>query len=257
MNPLDLDSVEQYVHKNILDFHERRVRSLKEMKLKDLLTKNPYLFRAKNVLTAPDLIYGLLDARLSSSEEKLFGDFLEGLAVFVAEQTSGGHKSTASGVDLEFINRGTHYVVSVKSGPNWGNASQHNDLERDLRVAAARVKQGNRPLHVEPVVGICYGKTRTTFNKRRGYWKVVGQNFWYLVSEDKNLYTEIIEPLGHRAKEHNESFDLERSLLTNRLVKAFIDDFCYDSGAIDWIRLVQFNSGNYNPAKVLPGHSSS
>lgn len=176
MKSLDLDSVEEYVNENILDFHERRIESLRKMKLKDLLTKNPYLFRAKNVLTAPDMIAGLLDARLSSSEEKLFGDFLEGLAVFVAEQTSGGHKSTASGVDLEFINRGIHYVVSVKSGPNWGNASQHNDLERDLRAAAARVKQGNRPLHVEPVVGICYGKTRTTFNKRRGYWKVVGQN---------------------------------------------------------------------------------
>ena len=256
MNPLDLDSVEKYVNEKILDFHERRIKSLKEMKLNDLLTKNPYLFRAKNVMTAADMIAGLLDARLSSSEEKLFGDFLEGLAVFVAEQTSGGHKSGISGVDLEFLNRGTHYVVSVKSGPNWGNASQHNDLERDLRAAVVRIRQGNRPVDVEPVVGICYGKTRTTFNKRRGYWKVVGQNFWYLVSENKNLYTDIVEPIGHRAKEHNERFGHERSLLTNRLTKAFIDDYCDAYGAIDWLRLVQFNSGNYDRDKILPGNQS-
>ncbi len=76
MKSLDLDSVEEYVNENILDFHGRRIESLRKMKLKDLLTKNPYLFRAKNVLTAPDMIAGLLDARLSSSEEKLFGDFL-------------------------------------------------------------------------------------------------------------------------------------------------------------------------------------
>ena len=161
------------------------------------------------------------------------------------------HKSTKP------QNRGTHYVVSVKSGPNWGNASQHNDLERDLRAAVIRIRQGNRPINVEPVVGICYGKTRTTFNKNRGYWKVVGQNFWYLVSEDKDLYTDIIEPIGHRAKEHNERFGRERSLLTNRLTKAFIDDYCDEYGAIDWLRLVQFNSGNYAPAKVLPGDWSS
>ena len=65
MNPLDLDSVEKYVNEKILDFHERRIKSLKEMKLNDLLTKNPYLFRAKNVMTAADMIAGLLDARLS------------------------------------------------------------------------------------------------------------------------------------------------------------------------------------------------
>ncbi len=254
MKPLDLDSVEEYVNENIVDFHERRIKSLQKMKLKDLLTKNPYLFRAKNVMTAAEMIAGLLDARLSSSEEKLFGDFLEGLAVFVAEQTSGGHKSAASGIDLEFINRGTHYVISVKSGPNWGNASQHNDLERDLRAAVIRIKQGNQRVNVEPVVGICYGKTRTTYNKRRGYLKVVGQNFWYLVSENKDLYTDIIEPIGHRAKEHNERFGRERSLLANRLTKAFIDDYCDESGAIDWLRLVQSNSGNYDLDKVLPGY---
>jgi len=45
------------------------------------------LFRAKNILTAGELMEGLRDAFLSSSEEKLFGDFLEDLAVFVAKQT--------------------------------------------------------------------------------------------------------------------------------------------------------------------------
>ncbi|MCP4361921.1 MAG: hypothetical protein GY796_28245, partial [Chloroflexi bacterium] len=40
----------------------------------------------------------------------------------------------------------------------------------------------------------------------RGYLKVVGQNFWYLISENKDLYTDIIEPIGYRAKQHNEAF---------------------------------------------------
>ena len=81
MKPLNLDQVRGYVNENIVDFHQRRIRSLEELKVERLLTKNPYLFKAKNIVTAGELISSLLDAFLSSSEEKLFGDFLEGLAV--------------------------------------------------------------------------------------------------------------------------------------------------------------------------------
>ena len=251
MEPLRLKAVEEHVNENIVHFHDRRLQSLEKLTLSKLLKKNPYLFRAKNVLTAGELINGFLDAFLSSSEEKLFGDFLEDLAVFVAQQTSGGHKSTAQGVDLEFLNNGIHYVVSVKSGPNWGNSSQHGRLEQDLRNAVRRVKQSRQGLNVQPVLGICYGKVSTTHSSR-GYLKVVGQNFWYLISENKNLYTDIIEPIGHRAKEHNERFIRERSKLANRVTKAFIDDYCDESGAIDWLRLVRSTSGNYDLDKFLP-----
>lgn len=114
---------------------------------------------------------GLLDAFLSSSEEKLFGDFLEALAIFVASQTCNGHKSTAPGVDLEFVNKEVHYIISVKSGPNWGNSSQQNKLEEDLQKAVRRVKQSQLGKNIQPVLGICYGKTRT--NYLRGYLKVI------------------------------------------------------------------------------------
>ena len=250
MEPIDLKSVQQYVNENVVDFHERRIKSIKEMQLKKLLTKNPYLYRAKNVETAGQMIGGLLDAYLSSSEEEHFGRFLEGLAIFVAEHTSGGHKSAAQGIDLEFFNRGTHYIVSVKSGPNWGNSSQHNELEQNLKDAVIRVKQRNRGANVQPVVGICYGKTRTAHMKR-GYLKVVGQNFWYLISESKDLYTDIIKPLGYRAKQHNELYKQERSKLTNRMTGDFISGFCDASGAINWVKLVQSNSGNYDLNKIL------
>ena len=115
MNQLDLDLVCGFVNENIVYFHEQRINSLNTLKLSKLLTKNPYLFKAKNITTANDFISSLLDAFLSSSEEKLFGDFLEGLAVFIAEKTCGGHKSAATGADLEFINQGIHYIVSIKS----------------------------------------------------------------------------------------------------------------------------------------------
>ena len=250
MNPLGLDEVREYVNENIADFHEQRVKSLEELKLEKLLKKNPYLFKAKNIMTAGELVSGLLDAFLSSSEEKLFGDFLEDLAVFIASKTCDGHKSTAPGADLEFFNKGIHYVVSVKSGTNWGNSSQQKKLEEDLRNAVTRLKQSKHGANVQSVLGICYGKTKTSYV--RGYLKVVGQNFWYLISENEDLYTDIIEPIGHRAKQHNEAFLKEKSRVVNRFTKLFIDRFCDDTGAIDWVKLVEFNSGNYDLDKFCP-----
>ena len=244
MRPLDLDRVREYVNEHISIFHQRRAKSIEELKLRQLLAKNPYLFRAKNVLTASEMIDGLLGAFLSSSEEQLFGGFLEGLAVFVAQNTSGGHKSAAEGVDLEFTNKGIHYVISIKSGPNWGNSGQQNQLQRNLAQAVTRLKQQQRKVSVQPVLGICYGKTRTSYV--RGYLKVVGQNFWYLISDNKELYTEIIEPIGYRAKEFNESFLREKPQLVNRLNREFLAEFCEPSGAIDWPRLVRYTSSNYD-----------
>lgn len=246
MRPLDLNAVNEYVNEHIVDFHQRKLKSLEELKLKKLLTKNPYLFRAKNLTTASELIEDLLNAFLSSSEEKLFGDFLEGLALFVAQWTSGGHKSAAQGVDLEFINNNTHYVVSIKSGPSWGNSSQQNKLEQDLKTAVARLKQSRHNFNVQPVLGICYGKTKTTFI--RGYMKVVGQNFWYLISENPNLYTDIVDPIGYEAKKHNDDFLLKRNGIANLLTNQFFNEFCNPAtGLIDWVKLIQFNSGNYRP----------
>ncbi len=250
MNHLDLDEVCEYVNKSIVSFHEKRFAALTKLELKSLLNKNPYLFRAKDMEKGSELIEGFLAARLSSSEEKFFGDFLEDLAIFIAGKTSGGHKSAAPGVDLEFIENGIHYIVSIKSGPNWGNSDQQNKLEQNLRDAVTRVKQSQFGANVQAVLGICYGKTKTNF--LRGYLKVVGQNFWTLISGNQDLYTDIIEPIGYQAREHNATFKKRKGGLTNKLIVQFVQEFCDSStGVIDWVRLVAYNSGNYDLDKYL------
>lgn len=71
-----LQAVQDYVENNIGSFHEKRLATVKNKKLDDVLKrKNPYLFRAKNQ-TVIQLVYGIMDAFLSSQEETLFGDFL-------------------------------------------------------------------------------------------------------------------------------------------------------------------------------------
>jgi hypothetical protein len=242
MKPLNLDEVSEFASQNIASFHSKRLKSLEQLELSKLLKKNPYLFRAKNLVIASDLIEDLLAAFLSSSEEKLFGDFLEDLAIFVASKTCNGMKSSAEGIDLEFTNRGVHYLVSVKSGPRWGNSSQHRAQEQNFKTAVTRLKQSQHGLNVQPILGVCYGNMKTTSYKGVAY-KVVGQNFWYLISENGNLYIEIIEPIGYRAKLYNDRFSEERARVVNLLTGQFMEQYCTD-GRIDWPKLVEFNSGN-------------
>ena len=73
---------------------------------------------------------------------------------------------------------------------------------------------------------------------------MTGQNFWYFISENENLYTDIIEPLGHKAKEHNELFNQEQSKIVNKFTAGILTKFCTKEHEIDWKKLVEFNSGN-------------
>ena len=87
MRQLDLNEVLTYIETHIGTFHDRRLNSLANLKLKQILKrKNPYLLRAKD-LTPEGLIRSLLEAHLSSQEETIFGELLEGLAVYVCERT--------------------------------------------------------------------------------------------------------------------------------------------------------------------------
>ncbi|MBK7218923.1 MAG: cytosolic protein [Candidatus Promineofilum sp.] len=249
MNPIDLGEIAVYVNENIDLFHARRLRCIQQLKLSNLVSKNPYLFRAKNMTKASELVEETMAAFLSSSEEKDFGDFLEGLAIFVASKALDGRKSASPGIDLELVRDGIHYVISIKSGTNWGNSSQQAKLADDFNKALIRLRQGR--VHADAVLGSCYGKVKTGRNLQHGYLKLAGQNFWTFISGDKELYREIIEPIGYRAKEHNDAYIQQRDALVNLLTMQFIERFCDETGAIDWPRVVDANSGNYDLDKHM------
>ena len=56
MNNININDIKSYVSENIIKFHQSKLESLKKLKLKKILKrKNPYLFKAKNILTAQNL----------------------------------------------------------------------------------------------------------------------------------------------------------------------------------------------------------
>ncbi|BBO16190.1 cytosolic protein [Candidatus Brocadia pituitae] len=235
--------ITNYIEKNIESFHQRRLESLSKLKLKVVLKrKNPYLYKAKNITTAGELVKGLLDAHLSSQEEGIFGDFLEGLAVFINGKIYGGHKSSSEGIDLEFEKDSIVYIVSIKSGPNWGNSGQIKKMIDNFKKAKQRRRSYASKTNIIAVNGCCYGKLKK--EDKGEYLKKCGQSFWSFISGKEGLYTEIIEPLGHKAKEKNEEFLVEYAKVANKFTKQFMDEFCSTDGSrIMWDKIVKLNSG--------------
>jgi hypothetical protein len=240
-----LTKARQFVKNRIApDFHSKRLANLEGLKLEAVLKrKNPYLFKAKAITSAPDLVKQLLLAHLSSQEETLFGAFLEGLAIHICEHAYGGKKSITEGIDLEFTRGATRYIVSIKSGPNWGNASQTKKMVQNFnqarRIAGPRV-------HIVAVNGCCYGKDASPA-KKQNYLKLCGQDFWHLISGEERLYQEIIEPLGHEARQRNDEFQEAFGRLHTKFTAEFTKNFCHADASIDWDKIVAMNSS----AKVL------
>jgi hypothetical protein len=240
MGKLDLNDVIKYVENNISDFHSKRIESLKKVKLNNILKrKNPYLYKAKNILTSQDIVKVILDAHLSSQEETIFGEFLEGLAIYICDKVYNGKKSSAEGIDLEFQKDHILYIVSIKSGPNWGNAGQISKMLQNFRTAKKRLKTNSKIKNIIAINGCCYGKSNKY--EKEEYLKLCGQRFWEFISGNPNLYIEIIEPLGHKAREKNQEFLESYSAVINKFTSEFSSNFCKDN-KIDWNKILVLNS---------------
>jgi hypothetical protein len=235
-----------YIEEKLPSLHKNKLKKIIKLTLREILErKNPYLFKAKHVSTAAEFMDSVLGAFLSSQEETRFGGFLEGLAVFICSNVYGGHKSSATGIDLEFEKGNILYIVSIKSGPNWGNSGQIEKLKTNFSKAKRILNTNTSTKNIVAVNGCLYG--RDTPEDRGDYLKMCGQRFWEFISGRKTLYTDIIEPLGSRAKERKEEFEIELAKVTNRLTKEFLDAFCLPDGTIRWTKVVQFNSGVVPP----------
>ncbi|MDQ7027094.1 MAG: PmeII family type II restriction endonuclease [Anaerolineae bacterium] len=246
MKKLNLDDVTAYVEEHIGTFHNNRLEKLEKLRLLTVLKrKNPYLFKAKNILTAEGLIRSILDAYLSSQEETLFGDFLEGVAIFVCEQVYAGYKPSTDefeGIDAIFQHHERLFIVEIKSGPNWGNSSQIGKMIINFDNARTILQEQHSTLEIIAVNGCSYGRDANHSKRDGRYWKLCGQDFWRFISGNDDLYMGIIEPLGHRAKQQDENFQEAYAKIINRFTLQFAQEYCLPDGAIDWEKLVQLVS---------------
>ncbi|MBD2384662.1 PmeII family type II restriction endonuclease [Cylindrospermum sp. FACHB-282] len=230
----------------VTPFYNIRLNSLSKLRLEDVLKrKNPYLFKAKNIELAGDLVRSIIDAFLSSQEETIFGNLLEGFAIYVSQSLDNGFKSKFKSVDLEFERDSVYYIVGIKSGTNWGNSDQIAAMRNNFKIAKQSLRQEGFTGEVIAVNGCMYGR-ETTYLKNHTdsdkiYYKYAGQAFWNFISNDDNLYQEIIVPIDKKAKERDEIFKSAYAAKVNKMTQCFMLNFMKNN-LIDWVKLIDYVS---------------
>ena len=225
------------------NFYKSLIDKTNKLDIKKIMKrKNPYLYRAKAVQNANDIVSSVLDAFVTSSEETIFGNcFFEPLAI----AASGGSKALAEGVDImiEKKEENTIYAVAVKSGTSVFNADSKKRQEQNFAAAAKLAKQAKA--RYEAIIGYGYGKKRMTGKGvPKMYQELAGQEFWAELTGEDDFYLKIIQFMGELPEQYLEDYQKSYNNAMNRLLKQFTTEFCKDTGEIDWDKLVKFNSGN-------------
>lgn len=239
-NSYNEEEVYSAVGKALESFYASLLSKIDSIDLEDILKrKNPYLYRAKGISSASQIVDGILSAFTSSSEETIFGNcFFEPIAIAV----SGGQKAITEGVDITVDKNNTIYSIAVKSGISVFNADSKKRQLQNFQAAQRRAFQAHKAYL--PVIGYGYGKKRASRGIDKFYQELAGKDFWEWLTGDSNFYKKLISYMGTKPDVYAQEFDEAYSKTENRLVRAFTIKFCKEDGSIDWDKLIQFNSGD-------------
>ena len=199
--------------------------------VKVMKRKNPYLYRAKAMQNASEIVESVLSAFVSSSEETIFGNcFFEPIAI----AASGGNKALAEGIDIMIQKNDTNtiYAVAVKSGPSVFNADSKKRQEQNFTAASKLAQQAKA--RYEAYIGYCYGKKKESGRgKPKMYQELAGKRFWAELTGDEDFYIKIISFMGTLPEQYVASYKESYNKAFNRLVREFSNDFCNDDGSIN------------------------
>ncbi len=184
------------VHSSVAHFSDRVRAKLSDHPGKIIAKKNPFLFRARVSTDANLLARMIVDAFLSSSEETMFGNVLEGIVIDICSHAKGGRKSSTESIDLEYDEGQQRTIVQIKSGPNWGNSRQKKALANSFNTARQVVRQG-RNVDVRCVEGICYGPSET--RDLGTHWRLIGNDFWHDISDWDGTARAVFNIIGEHA----------------------------------------------------------
>ncbi|MGL4935861.1 MAG: PmeII family type II restriction endonuclease [Cetobacterium sp.] len=234
------------IEKALSQFYQRRIEKLSENDIFRILKrKNPYLYRAFGTNDGYNFVRDLLMDTQTSSDETLFGDFFEEVAINI---TPNGRKSSTDSIDLEVWSEDMKSVklYAVKSGPNVFNAMSKKRQNDAFQESQKRLKG----IAVTPIVGYSYGRKKTTKENKNVFEEVAGQLFWKELTGDENFYIKLIDYIGMVADEHKESFKSEWDKCLNKLFKKFMDVFGNEDGSLNWEEILKFNSSSENSTVI-------
>lgn len=232
--------------------HRKRLIALEKLTLSVLLNKNPYLYQSHGHTRPEQLIDALLAARISSSDETIFGNaFFEPLALWAAQTAKIKGRtvtvSDAAGADLTIVDDKFYYAIAVKSGTNIFNSQSTLGQSAEFKATQGRMKKLGKSFL--PLIGYGYGRTKATPDAAVD--KKAGQEFWRLLTEEENFYLRISNAITSCASENKTAYDEAYEIQRATFVKEFIVGYTDAVGQIDWQKLVAFNSAIIKPKELV------
>lgn len=239
----DEDKVVQAIAVALEQFYGTLIYKIDKINIKSIIKrKNPYLYRAKAMQSASDIVNSILTAFVSSSEETIFGScFFEPVAIAACN----GNKALAEGIDIMLQDNENNVItaIAVKSGPSVFNADSKKRQEQNFSAANKLAQQAR--CRYDAIIGYCYGKKKVTGRGiPRIYRELAGKEFWTEITGDEEFYKKIITFMGTMPERYLESYNESYNRAANRLVREFANEFCNEDGSINWQKLVEFNSGD-------------
>lgn len=236
------EEVVQAIAKALETFYGSLIEKIDGLDIvKIMKRKNPYLYRAKAMENAAEIVESVLSAFVTSSEETIFGNcFFEPLAI----AASGGSKALAEGIDIMIQHNDTNTIcaVAVKSGPSVFNADSKKRQEQNFMAASKLAQQAKA--RYEAYIGYAYGRKKESGRgKPKMYQELAGKKFWEELTGDEDFYLKIIKFMGELPEQYVAAYKESYNKASNRLVREFSNQFCAEDGSIDWEKLVEFNSG--------------
>lgn len=236
-------AVVQAIAQALDSFYESLISKIDTLNINKVMKrKNPYLYRAKAMQSASDIVDSVLTAFVSSSEETIFGNcFFEPVAI----AASNGNKALAEGIDIMIQDNENNTIaaIAVKSGPSVFNADSKKRQEQNFMAASKLAQQAKA--RYEAYIGYCYGKKKDSGRgKPKIYQKLAGKNFWWKLTGEEDFYIKLIEYMGDLPEKYVARFQESYMKASNRLVREFSNNFCTEDGSIDWEKLVKFHLKN-------------
>ncbi len=231
----------------------KRFARLEELTLTQLISKNPYLYRALGLNDPSAFIDQLLAARISSSDETIFGnDFLEPLAFWSAKMSDHDDDSrtvtvgSGAGQDIAIETAKEYLAIAVKSGTKIFNSQSTKGQTTEFEELQARLRKLGKQFR--PIIGYAYGRKLNRSETKTE--KVAGQVFWYLLTGESDYFIRIGQAIGTCVESHAEAYKKAYDKQKLKLLRQFMLNFVSEDGEVLWDAVVKYNSGKDRPQRL-------
>ena len=156
----------------------------------------------------------------------------------IATQVNGRIVSVMLGNDVCTLPR----TMSLKCFNNPFNSSQKRKQSEQFAVLRSRLMKLKKQF--DAMLGHGYGRLRSEPSRDKIYRDRSGQEFWQEMTGDPDFYIKLIRLMENEIiNKHRQTYHTAWEKAVNRYLREFTIEFCQSDGAIDWEKLVAFNSG--------------